>query len=216
MPGNQLLSELWEHKIIKYAIPYIPWTFLIWFQQVSDRWALDFYIGPQAVGIYAVTFQLGFSSILMLFSVAIRFIQPIIYQQASIKNPIGKSKAVDIYNHSLLAVGSLIGSMIFIISMIFHKQFFSILVAYEYQEYSYLLPWMVVSAVLFGISEILLLKMQSDMRTVKLSTVKCFLGLLGIILSVLGAAYGGLEGVTLALVLFCIVNLLIMAISSYA
>ena len=211
---NSTSSEPWEWKIIKYALPYIPWTFLIWVQQVSDRWALDYFVDSQAVGIYAVALQVGFSSVLMLFTIGIRFIQPIMYLKTDNKNLRDWGGAGESYVYRLTVIGSSMGSILFIMAMIFHQQVFAIMVSAEFDGYSYLLPWMVLSAVLFGISEIFAMKMQSDMRTTHLSITKCYLGFIGITLTVLGSIFGGLNGVVAALVTFNIVNLLIMAISA--
>ena len=214
--GCQTSVEPWEKKIIKYALPYIPWTFLVWVQQASDRWALEYFSGHQAVGIYAVIFQIGFSSLSMLFTIGIRFVQPIVYQHASTRKSKGLGDAAEIYNYRLIMISVFIAVVLFLITTAFHHTIFSLLVNTKYREFSYLLPWMVASSGLFGISEILSLKMQSDMHVRRLSAVKSVLGLIGVLFSVLGAAYGGLDGVVLALVLFNIMSLVAMAVSAYA
>ena len=44
--------------IIKYAVPYIPWTLIIWLQQISDKWFLEIYTSRDDVGGFALLFQI--------------------------------------------------------------------------------------------------------------------------------------------------------------
>ena len=44
--------------IIKYAVPYIPWTLIIWLQQISDKWFLEIYTSRDDVGDQLFCFKL--------------------------------------------------------------------------------------------------------------------------------------------------------------
>jgi O-antigen/teichoic acid export membrane protein len=204
----------WQREIFQFARPYIPWTLVIWLQQSSDRWALEHFSDTHAVGAYAVVFQLGYSSLFMLFTIGIRFIQPIVYEMSKLEGGQVQGRQADSYNHRLMGVGAVIGMIFFIISWLLHPYLFAVLVGAEYRQYSHYLPWMVLSAALFGMSEVLALKMQNYMRVRRLSIVKITLGFAGVGFNFIGAALSGLAGVVAAFVAFNIVNLMVMAIAS--
>ena len=65
--------------IIKYAVPYIPWTLIIWLQQISDKWFLEIYTSRDDVGGFALLFQIGFVPLIFLFTTLNRLISPVIY-----------------------------------------------------------------------------------------------------------------------------------------
>ncbi len=211
---SKLHDRDWGREIFHFARPYVPWTFVVWLQQASDRWALEYFSDTHAVGAYAVIFQLGYSSLFMLFTIGIRFIQPIVYELSKVEGGRVEGRHGDKYNHRLIVVGSVIGVIFFIISWMLHPYLFTFLVGAEYRHYSHYLPWMVLSAALFGTSEVLLLKMQSYMRVGRLSIVKVTLGFFGVAFNFIGAAVAGLTGVVVAFVVFNVVNLIVMAISS--
>lgn len=201
----------WRREIVDFSLPYVPWTLVIWLQQCSDRWALGYFATTHEVGAYAVIFQLGYSSLIMLFSIGMRFIQPIVYQAASQSSASGSPRGVKDYNLRLIAGGLSVGAICFILASMLHVEVFTLLVGADYRQYSPYLPWMVLCAALFGASEVLLLKMQSDLRVRRLSQVKVGLGVAGIAFNLLGAAAGGLNGIVVALVVFNVVNLIVMA-----
>ena len=65
--------------IIKYAVPYIPWTLIIWLQQISDKWFLEIYTSRDDVGGFVLLFQIGFVPLIFLFTTLNRLISPVIY-----------------------------------------------------------------------------------------------------------------------------------------
>jgi len=150
----------------------------------------------------------------MFFTIGIRFIQPIVYELSKVEGGRVEGRLGDKYNHGLIMVGAVIGLVFFIISWMLHPYLFTVLVGAEYRQYSHYLPWMVLSAALFGTSEVLLLKMQSYMRVGRLSIVKVTMGFFGVGFNFIGAAVAGLTGVVAAFIVFNVVNLIVMAITS--
>lgn len=210
------LCENWEGRIIKFALPFVPWNLVIWLQQSTDRWALSYFQNLQAVGIYSVLYQIGHSSLSMLFSVGIRFIQPILYAKVdkSIKED-KKNNDVNIITEKMVKLSILIGILILTITTVFHKNIFEIIVAQEYSEYSYYLPWITLAAILHGIGEIYLLKMQAQLMAKKLSVVKTSLGIFGMTISIIGAKSAGMDGLIVAMILFNLVNAIVMRYYSH-
>ena len=68
----------------------------------------------------------------------------------------------------------------------------------------------ILSGILFGLSEIFLLKMQSKMEVKLLNYVKSMLGLFGIIINFIGVYFYGFTGLVYSLVAFSFANLSLM------
>ena len=74
------------------------------------------------------------------------------------------------------------------------------------------MPWLVLAAVLFGMSEVLLLKLQGDMKSVLLSKLKVITGLFGILLNYIGVLFMGMQGLVGGIVIFSVFNLFIFLV----
>jgi hypothetical protein len=83
-----------------------------------------------------------------------------------------------------------------------HKWLFRLLVASEYREISYLLPWVVLAGGVFAAGQMLAMKLMSDMRSSAMTAAKITTALIGMLLNVAGAAFAGIEGVVGALIVF--------------
>ena len=212
--GENASVSQWRRDILAYALPYVPWTFIIWLQQASDKWAINLFSNENDVGAYAVLYQLGFTTVSMIFLVGIKFIQPIVYELSSDEIKSEKINLRDRYYYQMILAGLIISILLFSIAYIFHVTIFDFFVGNDFRKYSHFLPWFVFCAGLFGISEVFLLKMQSNMEVKKLSLVKSCLGISGVLMNLIGAAYWGLNGVVGALIAFNFLNIFVMAISA--
>lgn len=193
--------------ILSFSLPFLPWTLMVWLQQVSERWFLQLYAGPADVGIYAVLYQLGYAPVVMIYAVAIRFLQPIVYAKASASND---GLAVEGHVKKAMLIGLASGLVAIVATAILHRQIFSLLVGKDYATHSYLLPWFVFAGSLFGLGEILLMKMQTEMKSIRLSKVKTLMGLMGLVLNFAGAYGWGLNGVVAATLTFSVANIVAM------
>lgn len=203
-------SENWEIRILKFAIPFMPWNLVVWLQQSTDKWALAYYENLREVGIYSVLYQVGYSSISMLFSMGIRFIQPILYEKVDKSIKSKKNEGGNCITEMLVKKTILFGLFIQIITILFHTEIFKAVVTGEYTEYSHYLPWITFAAIFHGIGEIYLLKMQAQLTIKKLSIVKSFLGFVGMIISIVGIKTNGFNGLIVAMVVFSLISAISM------
>jgi O-antigen/teichoic acid export membrane protein len=93
-----------------------------------------------------------------------------------------------------------------------HEWLFRLLVATEYRGSSYYLPWVVLAGGLFAGSQVLTLKLMSEMKTSLLTIVKITTALIGVLCNVLGAIYFGMKGVVGALVVFSVIYFVWMVV----
>jgi O-antigen/teichoic acid export membrane protein len=201
----------WKRNIVKYSLPFLPWTFLIWVQQSSERWLLLVFSSLEEVGVYAVLYMLGYTPILMLYAVLIKFLYPILYERNKVVDNVVLDKNTDsLMLFRVISISIIFSILVFFISTMFHQELFQLFVSEKYLQYSYLLKWFVLSGSIFGIGELLLIKMQSNMKVKFLSVVKSYLGIFGFLLNLAGGYLAGFFGIITSMVLFSFINLFVM------
>jgi O-antigen/teichoic acid export membrane protein len=204
-------SDVWKTQIWSYAWPFSVWGLFTWGQQASDRWALQLFSSTNEVGVFAVLFQLGYAPVLMMSGIFSGFLTPIFFQRAGDATNNGRNLSVHRINwlvsSSLLSI-TVLG---FIASWLSHRYIFAIFVSADYREYSYLLPWFVLSGGLFATGQMFVLKILSEIRSRQLIVIKIGTALIGICLNILGAWLGSLTGIVIAMVGFSSVYMLWMA-----
>lgn len=205
------VSDNWERQIWAFAWPISVFGIFTWMQLISDRWALQTYASIQELGLYSVVFQLGYTPIGLITGMAMSFLGPIFYQRAGAALDHRRNKDV----HRLVWLVALAGLSLtvvaFVLAFFLHEWVFGLLVAVNYHEVSYLLPWIVLAGGVFAVGQMFALKLLSEMRPVAMSGAKIVTALLGIGLNVVGAAKFGLLGVVWGLVTFSCVYFLWMA-----
>lgn len=217
IPQQQTLvqcNQPWTPQIWSYAIPFTTWGAFTWFQQVSDRWALQAFASTSDVGQYAVLYQLGFTPIALITGMAMSFLGPILYQRSG--DATNRDCNADVHHLSwkMTHLSLLVCLMAFAITFVLHEMLFHLLVASEYRGASYLLPWVVLAGGMFSAGQMLALKLMSDMKPSVLAMVKIATALIGILLNVIGAYLAGIQGVVWAMVAFSGIYFIWMAFVS--
>lgn len=200
VPGQSWVKQIWS-----FSWPFSLFGVFTWFQQASDRWALQYFVSEHEVGLYAVVFQLGFMPISIFLSVGSNFLLPILYQRSGSTADINRNREV----HKMAWIAALISLLmtlvIFIIALMLHEWIFSLAVAEEYGGVSHYLPWVVLAGGFFSSGQMLSLKLMSEMRPLSLTIAKIVTAIIGIILNVFGAIEFGLPGVVGSLLIFSVV-----------
>ncbi|MDH5672674.1 MAG: oligosaccharide flippase family protein [Myxococcales bacterium] len=192
----------WARKIWEYSWPISTWGGFTWMQQVSDRWALETFASLDAVGQYAVLFQLGYTPTLMLVGVGTTLVGPILYQRAGDATDHVRTAKVHRIGWLLTIATLSIAAFGFTSAFFLHDLVFRIFVAEDYRSCSYLLPWIVLAGGVFSAGQVLGLKLMSELRTRTMTVAKIATALAGVSFNFIGARFMGLQGVVAALVLF--------------
>lgn len=174
--------------VVYYAIPYLPWTLLLWVQQVIDRWLLNEYLNKEVVGIYFAYFQISYSLVVTGVAVIIKIVEPIYYNEFSNVRDMG-------FERILLAFMFSGFSLVLIVLIIFRIEFISILLPTNYLPYSWLILPFFVSGVMTGMSEFFLLRMQALKKSGLLSASKMKAATVGVFVSIVFVPLYGLTGV---------------------
>lgn len=192
----------WMLQMWAYSWPFSTWGIFTWMQQISDRWALHAFGTTAEVGQYAVLFQLGYTPITMVTGIAMSFLGPILYQRIGDATNHARNANVHRLSWQITHLSLMVTLIGFAITFAAHALIFRVLVAAEYRDISYLLPWVMLAGGIFAAGQMLALKLMSEMKSSAMTTAKIVTALMGVLFNVIGAAHAGMHGVVGALVAF--------------
>ncbi len=200
--------ENWRRQIWEYSKPFVVFNIFTWAQASSDRWALEMLVGTSEVGFYSTLLQLGWAPISILTGLATTLLGPILFARSGDAQDSTRNQNVHRLSWQLTQLTLVLTGLGFVFTWCLHSLLFSMLVAPEYRKVSYLLPWMVLAGGLFAASQVLGLKMLSELKTHSMIWPKVVTSLLGVFFSFGGAYLFGLPGVVGGMVCFSMANLL--------
>jgi O-antigen/teichoic acid export membrane protein len=200
--------NVWESRIVQFALPLSTWGLFSWAQMSSDRWALQVFQSTASVGFYSVLSQLGYYPITILTGVFVQFISPLLYRRVGDAMDVERVKSTHRFTNQLTIAALGLTVLATFTMWMLQDVIFQTLVAPEYHSVSYLLPWMALSGGMFAAGQISTLTALNNNKPQKLLTPKIVTSLLGVILSFSGAYLFGLKGVVGASVIFSLVYFL--------
>jgi O-antigen/teichoic acid export membrane protein len=115
--------------------------FFVWFTTFYDRLAIEKIHGEDMLGIYFVLIQIAYMPVIVLMRSSANFLFPLLYNQN--KKMINK-KMILIITSLFFSVWSFL--------QLTHQWIFSWLVGEQYREYSWLLSWLFLAAVLNAVA----------------------------------------------------------------
>jgi O-antigen/teichoic acid export membrane protein len=192
----------WQRQMWAFSWPISCFGAFTWLQIASDRWALQAIASTRDVGLYAVLFQIGYYPISVATGMAMQFLAPIIFARAGDAKDSSRVSGVNHLSNRLMWLGIAITVLATGIAGLAHQEIFEVLVAKEFREVSYLLPWTVLAAGIFAAGQAVALNLMSQMRTRSMMVVKIGTAILGVALNFIGAYFYGVAGVAVAGVLF--------------
>ena len=205
-------SSFWRKKIWTFSWPFSTFGIFTLLQSTSDRWALQLFSTAQAVGLYAVLFQVGYYPITIGAGIAVQFFSPIFYQKAG-DGTDGERNADVLRLCGRLVWTILMGTIVVFAAAIFWQapimRFFT---AEEYRSASHLLPWLLLSGGMFAAGQVVEMTLMSQARTRLLIPAKVATAVCGVILNFAGAYWYGIPGIVAAVNLFSLSYLLSMAL----
>lgn len=205
---EEALCINWRQQIWKYSKPFVVFNIFTWAQASSDRWALEMLVSTSDVGLYATLLQLGWAPISILTGLVTTLVGPILFGRSGDTLNATRNRSVHRLAWQLTYVALTLTAIGFLVTWFLHAWFFKILVSSKYREVSYLLPWMVLAGGLFSASQVLGLKMLSELKTNEMIWPKIVTSLFGVFFSFGGAYLFGLSGVVGGILCFSLSNLL--------
>ena len=188
----------WTARLVRYALPFASWGLFTWMQLTSDRWALQTFSGPQAVGLYTVLYQLGYYPLMMATTVFTQFAEPVLFRQAGDGSEAARVDRAQkntwrlffgVAGMTVLAVAA---------AALLHGFVFTLFAAPGYRSVSAWLPVMVLSGGMFACGQIASTTQLNRGAPQALLGPKIVMGVVGALFNLAGAYWLGLPGVVLA------------------
>lgn len=214
--GEDKNIHKWQQKMYRYSMPFVYFQLFTWLHASSDKWALETYSSAEQTGLLVVLTQIGYAPMVIFSGMTITFISPILYQLSGSGR--SKDKKVKVHNLSIKISKYifLVTIMATLIAYLGHELVFEVMVNNKYHSVSYLMPYVVFSAGLFSIGQMLFTKLSSELRISELLKPKILTALIGVLLNFTGAYLFGVDGVVISLLLFSIgFSLWMVYLSSY-
>jgi O-antigen/teichoic acid export membrane protein len=197
----------WRRHLLTYSLPFAGWGVFTWAQLASDRWALELFSDSEAVGIYGVAYQLGYTPIAMLTGLAIQVASPILFERVGLADQAPQLVVArrGIWTLTILA---LVVTMLACTGyMLFGETIIRWFSPEDYHASAPYLPLLALGGGLFGVGQILSIQFLTRLKTLSLARVKIGTALVGIACNLAGAALYGALGVAVAGVIFSLVYL---------
>ena len=214
MLSNVASNGKWLKHIWNFSWPYATFGIFTWMQLASDRWALGFFSKTQDVGKYSVLYQLGYYPMIMANSIVAQMIAPIFYQRAGDGSDLRRNANVSNLSWRLTGIALCVTGIAFFVAMLVHIQIFRIVVAKEYRNVSYLLPWMLLSGGVYAAGQTIELNLSSQMKINRIVVGKIITAITGVLLNLFGAYLFGIKGIVIASISFAVFYFVWMAILS--
>ncbi|MDB0073770.1 oligosaccharide flippase family protein [Planktomarina temperata] len=196
--GKRHTSANWGRQMWVYSWPFMAWGIFGWAQQSSGRWALEVYSTTTDVGLYTVVFQLGYSPIIMAIGLTMTFFMPILFARAGDASSAVRNEGVRKLISKMVLLGGGLTVIAVLVTSLLHSQIFNLLVNEKYFLVSYLLPWVILSGGLFGISQVLASQLMVFNMTLTLSYASIGSSVIGIAASIVCVKAFSLDGMIVA------------------
>jgi O-antigen/teichoic acid export membrane protein len=194
----------WLREMFNYSKPFMIFNLPTWAQASSDRWALQTFTAGPAVGQYAVLLQLGYAPVAMAVGLITGLVGPILHQRAGDGTDAARNRNVWRISWWIALFGLGVTAVAFLLAFVLHEWIFKLLVAPAYRDVSYLLPWMLLAGGIYSASQVIALKLMSDLNTRALVVPKVLTSILAVALNFAGAWVWGIDGVIVASVIFSV------------
>ena len=143
--------------------------------------------------------QLGYAPIVAASGIITTLIGPILFERSGDASINAKKTGVHSSVWSATLITVLISLAAGLFGFIFHEKIFNTFVDIKYFEASYLLPWIILAGGITSASQVLGLKIMSDLNTKVFVLPKIITSLVGAMMSFIGSSLfpverGGLTG----------------------
>lgn len=189
-------------RIWGYSWPFATWGVLTWCQSASDRYALQWFVDTEAVGLYFVASQLGVQPMMLVATAIMQLVSPILFREAGGSGDRARLQRA-LHLNSALCAASLVATLVaaLLVAMV-GDRIFAWLVATEYRGASVYFGWLVLAGGLYATGQVASQSLMIATETSSLIAPKVVTAVLGTALNVVGAALNGIGGVVAANVAF--------------
>ena len=207
--SNEESQIEWQSEIFSFSWPFATWSILGWMNMSADKWGLVYFSNNELLGFYSVLYRLGFYPFQMIIGLIKTYLTPIYYKQIEEGENQIKMKKLYSISFKIYYLIFLILLIPVIISFNFHEPIFKLFVDSKFHSCSYLLGPLMLSALIRNSTGILGIQFQAIGQNIKSLVLPNNINhAIGTIIYLLGAFYGGLNGVIIASLINSTINLI--------
>jgi O-antigen/teichoic acid export membrane protein len=185
----------WKSEISSLAVKAALWGPVVWLQQSSDRWSLQYFSGSHEVGLYAVLYQVSYAPMILVGGAIATLITPYLYDRSHTLSSRYKFMFLTILVFTLF---SALVAEFFLVGMLLPS-----LVSREYLVIAEYVPLMILAGGLWASGDILIINLLGQMKSGAVLYIKVLSSIFGILINILGAKYYDVIGVVYAQIMYC-------------
>lgn len=151
---NSVTTDI-RKDIISFSWPFAVWGAFGWVHLSCDKWALQFFHGPEIVGVFAVVSQLAVYPLIFGSGFLSTLIVPVAYERAG--DLTQYQKVMSAYRLLAFIVIAYISGLVLLtwFFFIFHHKLILLISNIKFAEFSFLLPWITGAWGLFYLGQVL-------------------------------------------------------------
>jgi O-antigen/teichoic acid export membrane protein len=139
--------------MMQLSLPLVMPMALVALKSVIDRWLMVSIVGVEELSAYSVLLQLGFMPMVLIIGVIQTYLSPNIYEITK-KNKCEAPSEIISYIHKIIIAILAFSLMPTILALAYSSQAVEFFTDYKYINYAGMLPFFVVSGVIFALSGI--------------------------------------------------------------
>ncbi|MBO8132163.1 MAG: oligosaccharide flippase family protein [Candidatus Marinimicrobia bacterium] len=145
---NDSLQEIF--KLVKYSFPLVPYAFLVWVSDVSDRYIINYYLGLSSVGSYGLNYN-----ICKYLSLAIGPITFVVFPSVSKLWDQGDYSRVRYYLDVSLKLFTIMTLPFLMIFFVFYDELITLLAKQEFVVSLWTVAFLMLGTYVFNLSQII-------------------------------------------------------------
>lgn len=191
----------WERQIWGYSWPMAVGGLFNWGYYASQRWALELFTTTEQVGYFFALTQIAYTPINMAAAMFMSFLTPILFVRAGAATNADRIKRTHAVVIRIAFLGMGFTLLTAGVTYFIHEIFFGLLVASEYRQMSYYMPYIVLSAGILAVSQALALIVAVQNQTKKFLPLAVIGNGLIATLNLLFTHLWGIDGLVISIVI---------------
>lgn len=177
-----------------YMKPLVPLGIIGWVSGIADRYVIASLVGMTHVGVYSAIYGLTAKPMLMISNIIETVIRPLYYDAVAENNKSSEYKFITVW----IMFTTLLSISVLITVLHWHKEIVYLLLAEEYRDSSFLMPWIASGYVLLALSHIFTRTCYAKHKTQGVLSIELMGAITSVVISVPFIYFWGIYGAAIA------------------
>jgi O-antigen/teichoic acid export membrane protein len=202
--STQGLAAAYKSQLAQYSWPFSTWGLFTALQLTSDRWALSLLGDVHAVGVYVLSYQLGYQPFVLLSNAVTQLTAPLLFRKAGDGTDRARVNRALSFNRFLCVLTFGATVVVVLASYMLRRPIVALFAGPRYSGAANHIPWLALAAGLFACGQMASNALLIVCKTRSLIMPKVVTALFAVALNFVGARLAGVTGVVLANVAFSV------------